>query len=123
MYTFCTGDAKGMAWKEGGQYQILGVSSQRISALLYHRGITSALRLPCAMITASTISMPSRITPQQYGQAVLEHVQTGVYPESEEVISADFPPSALPEVSKLIEQAREDVKVCIYGHCRAIKGH
>ena len=59
--------------------------------------------------------MPSRITPQQYGQAVLEHVQTGAYPESEEVVSADFPPSALPEVSKLIEQAREDVKVCIYG--------
>ena len=64
--------------------------------------------------TTSTISMPSRITPQQYGQAVLEHVQNGAYPESEEVVSADFPPSALPEVSKLIEQAREDVKVCIY---------
>ena len=58
--------------------------------------------------------MPSRITPQQYGQAVLEHVQTGAYPESEEIVSADFPSSALPEVSKLIEQAREDVKVCIY---------
>ena len=57
--------------------------------------------------------MPSRITPQQYGQAVLEHVQTGAYPESEEVISADLPPSALPEVSKLIEQTREDVKVCV----------
>ena len=58
--------------------------------------------------------MPSRITPQQYGQAVLEHVQTGAYPESEEVISAHLPPSALPEVSKLIERARENVKVCIY---------
>lgn len=59
--------------------------------------------------------MPSRITPQQYGQAVLDHVQTGAYPESEEVVSANLPPSALPEVSKLLEQAREDVKVCIYG--------
>lgn len=67
------------------------------------------------MITTLTISMPSRITPQQYGQAVLEHVQTGAYPESEEVISAEFPPSALPEVLGLIEQAREDVKVCFYG--------
>lgn len=65
--------------------------------------------------------MPSRITPQQYSQAVLEHVQTGAYPESEEVVSADFPPSALPEVSKLLEQAREDVKVCIYG--RSIGKH
>ena len=59
--------------------------------------------------------MPSHITTQQYSQAVLEHVQTGVYPESEEVISADFPPSALPEISKLVEQAREDVKVSICG--------
>lgn len=67
------------------------------------------------MITASPISMPSPIKPQQCGQAVLEHVQTGAYPESEEVISADLPPSALPEVLKLIEQAQEDVKVRIYG--------
>ena len=59
--------------------------------------------------------MPSHITTQQYSQAVLEHVQTGAYPDSEEVISAEFPPSALPEVSKLIEQAREDVKVSIWG--------
>ena len=55
--------------------------------------------------------MPSQITPQQYGQAVLEHVQTSAYPESEEVISASLPSSALPEISKLVEQAREDVKV------------
>ncbi len=56
--------------------------------------------------------MSSRITHQQYGQAVLEHVQTGSYPESEEVISAELPSSTLPEVSKLIEQAQENVKVC-----------
>lgn len=54
--------------------------------------------------------MPSQITSEQYGQAVLKHVQSGAYPE-EEVISAQLPPSALPVVSKLIEQAREDVKV------------
>lgn len=57
--------------------------------------------------------MPSRIPSHQYGQAVLDHVQTGAYPESEEVIAAELPPSALPEVSKLIQQAREDVKVRI----------
>ena len=67
--------------------------------------------------------MPSRITSQQYGQAVLEHVQTGAYPESEDVVSADFPPSALPEVSKLIEQALEDVKVCIHGRSTCIAKH
>lgn len=88
----------------------------------YDRGATSAL-IPCAIITTSTFFMPSHITSQQYGQAVLDHVQNGAYPDSEEVISADFPPSALPEVSKLIEQAREDVKVCLplfYWHLNVV---
>jgi len=57
--------------------------------------------------------MSSRITSQQYGQAVLDHVQNGAYPESEEIISAELPSSALPEVSKLVEQAQEHVKVRI----------
>ena len=55
--------------------------------------------------------MSSNITPQQYAQALLDHVQNGTFPESEEVVSAELPPSALPTVSKLIEQAREDAKV------------
>lgn len=55
--------------------------------------------------------MPSSIDPQIYGQAVLDHIQTGAYPDSEEIISAELPASALPAVSKLIEEAREDVKV------------
>lgn len=57
--------------------------------------------------------MPPQITSHQYGQAVLEHVQSGAYPESEEVISAELPPSTLPEVSKLVEQAKENVKVSL----------
>ena len=55
--------------------------------------------------------MSSRVTAQQYAQALLDHVQNGTFPESEEVVSAELPASALPAVSKLIEQAREDVKV------------
>lgn len=55
--------------------------------------------------------MPSSIDPQTYGQVVLEHIQTGTYPDSEELVSAELPASALPEVSKLIDKAREDVKV------------
>ena len=55
--------------------------------------------------------MSSKITPQQYAQALLDHVQNGTFPESEEVVSAELPPSALPTVSKLIEEAREDAKV------------
>lgn len=56
-------------------------------------------------------AMPPIVRAQQYAQTVLEHVQNGVYPEDEEVISAELPSSALPTVSKLIDQAREELKV------------
>jgi len=57
--------------------------------------------------------MPSRISSFDYGQAILEHLRTGAYPESEDIISAELPASALPDISKLIGKARDDVKVCI----------
>lgn len=87
-----------------------------ISALCKVRGIQFRPRVPGASglnIAASTLLMPSQITSHQYGQAVLEHVQNGTYPE-EEVISAELPSSALPEISKLVEQARDEVKVCLW---------
>ncbi|KAK4697980.1 protein transport protein DSL1/ZW10, partial [Lecanoromycetidae sp. Uapishka_2] len=62
--------------------------------------------------------MSSPIKPQEYGQAILEHVQSGAYPESEKVISAELPSTALPEVSKLVEQAQEDVKTKIRQNSR-----
>ena len=55
--------------------------------------------------------MPSQVRPHKFGQAILEHLQDGSYPESEEIISADLPPSALPEISKLIEKEKQNVKV------------
>lgn len=55
--------------------------------------------------------MPSHISDHQYGQAVLNSVQSGTYPDSEEIIAAEVPPSALPTILKLVDQAREDVKV------------
>lgn len=55
--------------------------------------------------------MPSQISDHQYGQAVVESVYNGTYPESEEVISGTLPESALPTILNLIDQAREDVKV------------
>lgn len=56
--------------------------------------------------------MPSQISDRQYGQAVLNSVQSGTYPESEEIVAAVVPSSALPTILKLVDQAREDVKVC-----------
>ena len=54
----------------------------------------------------------------EYSQAVFESVQSGAYPESEELVSAEFPASALPGVIKLLEKARDNVKVnaCTYSH-------
>lgn len=54
--------------------------------------------------------MPSQISDRQYGQAVLDSVQSGTYPESEAIVAAELPPSALPTILKLVDQAREDVK-------------
>lgn len=56
--------------------------------------------------------MPSQISDHQYGQAILESARSGSYPESEEVIASQLPPSALGTVIQLIDHAREDVKVC-----------
>lgn len=56
--------------------------------------------------------MPNRISDDQYGQAVLQSVQKGAYPDPEELISAELPSSALPKIVKLLDNAREDIKVC-----------
>ena len=55
--------------------------------------------------------MPPVDKSQVYSQAVLDHLQGGTYPDVEDVISAYLPPSALPVISRTIEQARNDLKV------------
>lgn len=55
--------------------------------------------------------MPSNSLDQHHGQALLDSIQNGSYPESEEVISADLPSTAIPDILKLLKQAREDVEV------------
>lgn len=55
--------------------------------------------------------MPSVALDHQLGQAVLDSVQNASYPESEEVIAAELPPSAIPNTLKLLERARNEVKV------------
>lgn len=55
--------------------------------------------------------MPKHFSDDRYGQAIFESVQSGAYPESEELVSADLPVSALPKIIKFVEKAREDVKV------------
>lgn len=54
--------------------------------------------------------MPSKPFDRQYGQALLDFIQGGGYPDSE-IISAEVPSTAIPGILKQFKQAREDVKV------------
>ncbi len=55
--------------------------------------------------------MPSQVPDEQLAQAVLQSAKDGVYPESEEVITADVPATTLPVLLELLDKAREEVKV------------
>lgn len=55
--------------------------------------------------------MPPTVTAYQLGEALLDAVQCNSYPESEAIISADFPPSAFPQALELLSSALEEVKV------------
>ena len=56
--------------------------------------------------------MPFVALDHRLGQAVLDSVQNASYPESEETIAAELPPSAIPNTLKLLIRARNEVKVC-----------
>ncbi|KAL8843610.1 MAG: hypothetical protein Q9170_000114 [Blastenia crenularia] len=57
--------------------------------------------------------MPTSTPSNQLGKAVLDSVQNGTYPDSEDIISAELSPSALFQALELFEHARDDVKNCI----------
>lgn len=72
-----------------------------------------SLQHTAATHVRSDSHMPSKLGGQHHGQALFESIQNGSYPESEEVIAADLPPTAISDILKLLRQAREDVKVRI----------
>ena len=55
--------------------------------------------------------MPSRISDDRLADVILQSVENGAYPVDEEAVAAELPSSALTNLSKLLEQARADVKV------------
>ena len=55
--------------------------------------------------------MPSHISDDQFGDAVVKSVEDGIFPEDGDVVSSTLPSSALASLSNLLEQARADVKV------------
>jgi centromere/kinetochore protein ZW10 len=58
--------------------------------------------------------MPSKISEKELGDAIIQSVEHGVYPESEDVASAELPPTALPNLLEAIGKARENVKVRVF---------
>ncbi|KAF2644286.1 hypothetical protein P280DRAFT_421130 [Massarina eburnea CBS 473.64] len=54
--------------------------------------------------------MPSQVSDQQLGDAVLESVQHGSFPQSEDVASAEVSSAALPKLLEVVGRAREDTR-------------
>lgn len=55
--------------------------------------------------------MPSHAYSTQLCTAILDSVLHGLYPDSEDIITAPFPPSAFSDALKLFDNARDQVKV------------
>ena len=56
--------------------------------------------------------MPSQVSDEQLGDALLQSAEHGAFPQDEHVASATVPPSALPKLVEVVNKAREDTKVC-----------
>lgn len=56
--------------------------------------------------------MPSQVSDEQLGDALLQSAEHGAFPQDEDVASAIVPPSALPKLLEVVNKAREDTKVC-----------
>jgi centromere/kinetochore protein ZW10 len=57
--------------------------------------------------------MTSQVSEQELGDAILQSVEHGTFPQSEHVASAEVPATALPKLLEVLSKAREDTKV----HC------
>lgn len=56
-------------------------------------------------------SMSTSASKEELSQAILQQVEHGLYPESEDVASADIPSDALPALLQAVGRARDGVKV------------
>ena len=55
--------------------------------------------------------MPPRVSDEVLSQAIFNSINDGSYPDDEEIVAAELPPSALDKLAELLEQARTEVKV------------
>jgi centromere/kinetochore protein ZW10 len=54
--------------------------------------------------------MSSPVSDEQLGDAFLQSVEYGAFPQDEHVASAAVPSSALPKLLEIVGKAREDTK-------------
>jgi centromere/kinetochore protein ZW10 len=56
--------------------------------------------------------MSPQASDEQLGDALLQSVEYGAFPQDEDVASAAVPSSALPKLLEAVGKAREDTKAC-----------
>lgn len=56
--------------------------------------------------------MSSQVSAEKLGDAILQSVEHGAFPQDEHVASASVPSSALPKLIEIVGKAKEDTKVC-----------
>jgi hypothetical protein len=64
--------------------------------------------------------MGTQVSDQELGDAFLQSVEHGSYPQSEHVASASVSPAALPKLLEVVGKAREDTKVYIISEYRTV---
>lgn len=55
--------------------------------------------------------MVTQISAEKLGDALLQSVEHGAFPQDEDVASASVPASALPKLLEVVGKAKEDTKV------------
>ena len=55
--------------------------------------------------------MPPKVSDEQLGDAILESVEHGSFPQDGDVASATVPSTALPKLLEKVGKAREEAKV------------
>jgi centromere/kinetochore protein ZW10 len=55
--------------------------------------------------------MSLQIPAEKLGDAILQSVEHGVFPQDEDVASASVPSTALPQLLEVVGKAKEDTKV------------
>jgi centromere/kinetochore protein ZW10 len=62
-------------------------------------------------------AMASQISDKDLGDAIIQSIEHGSFPQDEHVASAPIPATALPKLLEVVGKAREDTKVrwiCIF---------